>query len=79
MEKTIYCSSYRTLIGRLRSARIERGLRQAQVAKMLKVSRQWLSRVEICQIRIDVLQLSSWCQVLGLNARDLVRELEEGR
>ena len=79
MEKTIYSPSYRALIGRLRSARIERGLRQAQVAKMLSVSRQWLSRVEICQIRIDVLQLTSWCQVLGLNAPDLVRMLEEGR
>ena len=79
MEKTIYCPSYRALIGRLRSARIERGLRQNQVAKMLSVSRQWLSHVETCQIRIDVLQLTSWCQALGLDAPDLVRMLEEGR
>ena len=79
MEKTIYCSSYRTLIERLKAARLARGLRQDQVAKMLSVSRQWLSHVERCQIRIDVLQLSSWCQALGLNAPDLVRMLEEGR
>lgn len=79
MEKTIYSPSYRALIGRLRSARIERGLRQEQVAKMLSVSRQWLSHVETCQIRIDVLQLTSWCQVLKLDASDLVRELKVGR
>ena len=79
MEKTIYSPSYRALIGRLRATRIERGLRQAQVAKMLSVSRQWLGHVETCQIRIDVLQLTSWCQALGLNAPDLVRMLEEGR
>ena len=79
MEKTIYCPSYCALIGRLRAARIERGLRQNQVAKMLSVSRQWLSHVETCQIRIDVLQLTSWCQVLKLDASDLVRELKVGR
>ena len=79
MEKTIYCSSYRALIGRLRAARIEHGLHQAQVAKMLSVSRQWVSHVETCQIRIDVLQLTSWCQALGLHAPDLVRMLGEGR
>ena len=79
MEKTIYSPSYRALIGRLRSARIERGLRQEQVDKMMSVSRQWLSHVETCQIRIDVLQLTSWCQVLKLDASDLVRELKVGR
>ena len=79
MEKTIYCESYRALIGRLRSARIDLGLRQDQVAKVLKVSRQWVSHVETCQIRIDILQLTSWCQALGLHAPDLVRELGEGR
>ena len=79
MEKTIYCSGYRALIGRLRGERLKQGLRQDQVAKTLSVSRQWLSHVETCQIRIDVMQLISWCQALGLDAPDLVRMLEEGR
>ena len=79
MEKTIYCPSYRSLIGRLRAARLKQGLRQDQVAKMLSVSRQWLGHVESCQIRIDVLQLMRWCQVLGLDAPELVRALKEER
>jgi transcriptional regulator with XRE-family HTH domain len=68
MDKTIYTPIYRKLIGTLRDARRERGMRQQDVAQVLGVSRNWISKVERCEVRLDVLNYVRLCLALDLDA-----------
>jgi DNA-binding XRE family transcriptional regulator len=76
--KTIHQTQYRRLIGELRLARTGSGLTQADAGILIGHSRQWLSKVETCEIRLDVLQFVRLCHAYSLKAHDLVRGLEEG-
>ncbi len=76
MRKTIYDPAYRGLIRRLREQRRKLGLSQHQAAQRLAVGRTWLTRVEQCEIRLDVIQAIRICRVYGLSAPTLVRQLE---
>lgn len=75
--KTIHQTPYRRLVGELRLARIGSGLTQAEAGILIGHSRQWLSKVETCEIRLDVLQLVRLCHAYSLLAHELVRRLEE--
>lgn len=75
--KTIHEPAYRGLVVELRRARERRGLTQAEVGRLLDHGRNWVHKVETCEIRLDVLQLLRFCRVCGLKAHDLVRRLEE--
>ena len=43
--------------GKLRKARLEAGLRQIDVAKKLKRTQSYVSRVEVGEQRLDILEL----------------------
>ena len=75
--KSIHQSAYRRLVGSLRQARIRAGLTQADAGRMIGHSRQWLSKIETCEIRLDVLQLVLLCRAYNHPVHDLVRGLEE--
>lgn len=57
MQKTIHSKKYRVLIGKLRDARKEAGLTQLQVAKKLKKTQSYISKVEAGEQRVDVIEL----------------------
>ena len=76
MQKAIFSEAYCNMVGQLRSKRIAMGMSQREVARRLRVQRSWLTRVEICQVRLDPVQLIFTCQVLKLSAHKLVRQLE---
>ena len=76
MEKAIYHAGYRRLVGKLRDARTRCGLLQSDVAAKLGVARTWVSKVETCELRLDVLGLVRLCRVYGVSVQRLVRELE---
>lgn len=76
MQKTIYTPAYRELIHRLRERRVKLGLSQRAVARSLRVQRCWVTRMEMCETRLDCVQTVRVCQVLGLSAPKLVRQLE---
>lgn len=63
--KTIHDPSYRAIVARLRKARLERGLTQAKLAASVGRSNTWLSKVESCEVRLDLLQLSQLCEAVG--------------
>ena len=75
--KTIHQTPYRRLVGELRHARVGSGLTQAEARRLIGHSRQWISKIESSEIRLDVLQLVQLCQLYGLKAHDLVRGLGE--
>lgn len=75
--KSIWNPAYRSLIFELRQARQRRGLTQAAAGQLLGRSRQWVHKIETCEIRLDVAQVIQVCRSYGIKAYQLVRRLEE--
>lgn len=63
MKKAIYTSKYKTLIARLRQARIDCGISQIQAAKRLGASQSHISKIESGQRRLDVIQLGEFAKL----------------
>ncbi len=63
MATTIYSKEHRMLIERLKKARKEAGLDQEAVAKLLKVTQSYISKMESGQRRIDIVQLKRFAKV----------------
>jgi transcriptional regulator with XRE-family HTH domain len=63
MPKTIYSKEHRILVERLRKARKQKGLDQTAVAKLLGVSQSYISKMEVGQRRIDIVQLKRFARV----------------
>jgi len=59
MGKTIRSTEYKTVTRKLRKARKEAGLSQLLIAKMLKKSQSYISKVEAGEQRIDVIELKN--------------------
>ena len=77
MMKTIYSPAYRRLVAQLCRHRAGKGLRQEDVARRLGFTRHWISKVESCQLRLDVVQLVRICRVYNVSAWPLARRLEK--
>jgi len=73
MTKTIYEPAYIALVDRLRRRRRELKLRQEDVAARLGVNRNWISKIERREVRLDVLQCVRLCIALDLNATETLR------
>ncbi|MEK7382866.1 MAG: helix-turn-helix transcriptional regulator [Elusimicrobiota bacterium] len=65
MQKTIYSKSHRTIVARLRLARIAAGLRQTDVARKLRKQQSYISRCESGDHRLDVVELQAFAQLYG--------------
>ena len=63
MVKAIYSKEHRSLVERLKRARKEAGLDQEDVAKILKVSQSYVSKIESGQRRIDIVQLKVFARI----------------
>lgn len=75
--KTIFDPGYRRLIGRLKTARNACGLTQAQAAGKLGMCRNWLSKIERFELRLDVLHFMKLVNVYGLKPHDVIDELRD--
>jgi ribosome-binding protein aMBF1 (putative translation factor) len=76
MEKTIYSREYAVVLRLLREARERAGLTQVQLAKKLKLTQSFVSKIERGDRRLDVVQLRTVCKVLGVSLGEFVKELE---
>ena len=65
MVKSIHTKEYAYFVGRLKQARIEAGLTQAQVAKKLARPQSHVSNVESGQQRVDVVELQRFAKIYG--------------
>jgi len=63
MSKTIYSKDHRYLVERLKKARIEANLGQIEVAKILRKSQSYVSKIESGQRRVDVIQLNEFAKL----------------
>lgn len=60
MPKTIYSKKYKEVVGKLKLARIKAGLTQKEVARMINKSQSYLSKIEMGEQRIDVIELKAF-------------------
>lgn len=63
MVDTIRSKEYANFVEKLRKARLEAGLRQIDVAKKLKRTQSYISRVEVGEQRLDVLELKKFAKL----------------
>ena len=77
MDKSIHSHLYHQVIERLRGKREKMGIAQAQLADLLKVNQTFVSRIETCERRLDILELMNICEALDLSFIDFVREIDE--
>ncbi len=63
MKKTIYSKEHKYLVNRLKQARKEAGFDQKEVAKLLRTTQSYISKIESGQRRIDVIQLKTFAKI----------------
>lgn len=68
MKKTIYSNEHKYLVKQLKKARLDVGLYQSQVAKLLRKTQSYVSKLESGQRRIDVVQLK---QLANMYKKDI--------
>jgi transcriptional regulator with XRE-family HTH domain len=76
MEKSIHSREYAVLLEVLREARLRAGLTQVELAARLKKSQSFVSKVEVGETRIDVIQLRTICAAVGTTLPTFVDRLE---
>ena len=63
MVETLRSKEYAQFVGKLRKARLEAGLRQIDVAKKLKRTQSYVSRVEVGEQRLDILEVKKFAEL----------------
>lgn len=58
---------YLEFVARLRNARKARSYSQARLAKALGKPQSYVSKVETCERRLDLLEAGEWCLALGVS------------
>ena len=66
---------YRAVIAKLTATRKELGISQEILAGHLGLHKQFVSRVELGERRLDFVELVDFAQALGLKAEELVADI----
>lgn len=65
MKKAIYSREHAVLVERIRRARLDAGIDQADAARLMGKSQSYISKVELGQRRIDIVQLKFFAKIYG--------------
>jgi transcriptional regulator with XRE-family HTH domain len=79
MEKSIYSKEYSLFLEQLRKAREEKGLTQTEVAERLGQTQSFVSKVERCERRIDIVELRAFCSAIGIPLTLFIERIEAVR
>lgn len=61
----------------LKEVRVNAGLRQVDLAEKLKLPQSMVSKYEVGERRVDLLELRDICAALGVSLFEFVQELEK--
>ena len=67
MLKTIHSKEYKQVVERLKKSRINSGLTQSEVAQKLGKSQSYISKVEVGEQRLDVIELKKLARIYKKN------------
>ena len=76
MPKTIHTRPYDAFRRSLKDARKAAGMTQKELAARLSMTQSAVSKIEMGEQRIDVIQLREWCEALGITLASFVDSLE---
>ena len=63
MAKSIFSRDHKLLIQKLKKARDDSGLEQQDVARLLRKTQSYVSKIESGQRRIDIIQLKEFAKI----------------
>ena len=63
MSKSIYSKDYRSVIEKLKKARLDAGLKQSDVAQKLKKPQSYISKIERGERRVDIAELKELAKI----------------
>jgi len=72
MRPSIYSERHQRLRTLLREARLEKGLKQADLAAKLGVPQSYISKYESGERRLDVIEFIDLCEVLGVDESNII-------
>ena len=70
--KSIHDEKYVEIITRLRVARIEKNITQHALSKKLGVQQSFISKVECCERRLDIVEFIYWLNALNLSVEEVL-------
>ncbi len=76
MDKSIHTYNYKRIISLLRQKREEANVTQEELSERLGVNQSFISKVETCERRLDIVELMMICKQLNLSFVDFVKEIE---
>ena len=76
VEKNLYTERQKRFLTLLRECREKAGLRQDDVAELLKKPQSFVSKYESGERRLDVLELLDVCEAIGLTLSAFAKKLE---
>ena len=77
MQKSLHTDQHRILCELLRELRNEAKLTQVQLAEAIDEPQSMVSRVEVGERRLDILELRQWVKPLGISLAECVDRLEK--
>jgi transcriptional regulator with XRE-family HTH domain len=77
MEKSIFTEHQERLQELLRRVRVDAGLRQVDLARLVGQPQSFVSKYESGERRLDLLELRQVCQAVGITLEEFVRRFEE--
>ena len=75
--KSLRTQERRLLLDLIREARQAAGLRQVDLAARMGVPQSLISKIEVGERRLDVLELRAICEALGLSLGEFVERFEK--
>jgi transcriptional regulator with XRE-family HTH domain len=76
MEKSIHTRDYALFLQILRKFRDELGLTQIDLAARLGVTQTFVSKCERGERRLDVVELKTWCEAMGISLVEFATRLD---
>ena len=73
MSKSIYSEEYKSIIKRLKIARVEAGLKQGDVASRLNKPQSYISKIERGERRVDAAELKELAIILKKDVNYFLR------
>jgi len=73
MKKSTFTAEYASLLAVIKTEREGRGITQEELARRLGVSQTFVSKCERGERRIDAVELSWFCQAIGISLVQVIR------
>lgn len=77
MKPSRYSAAYNCFLELLRQARLESGLTQVELAQALGLPQSYVSKCEIGERRLDVLETRAWILALGGSPAAFIEALDD--